>query len=157
EHHARQWGGVPTAARRRAHCQPGEEGGTEGPSGVCMRGGPTLRRRVRRGRPLSVRQRAAGLRRHSLLPGVALRASNESEAGRGGHGSAMIIDAHCHAGLGDGLTGPWDTEARLRGYLPRAMAAGIDRIVLFAAFHSDYVIANREVARIVATQPTRYY
>jgi hypothetical protein len=25
----------------------------------------------------------------------------------------MIIDAHCHAGKGDGLTGPWDTNAPL--------------------------------------------
>ena len=26
----------------------------------------------------------------------------------------MIIDSHCHAGKGDGLTGPWDTAAPLR-------------------------------------------
>jgi predicted TIM-barrel fold metal-dependent hydrolase len=69
----------------------------------------------------------------------------------------MIIDCHCHAGLGDGLTGPWDTEARLEHYLPRAAQAGIERTVLFAAFHSDYAIANREVARIVATDPHRFY
>ena len=25
----------------------------------------------------------------------------------------MIVDAHCHAGHGDGLTGPWDTVAGL--------------------------------------------
>jgi predicted TIM-barrel fold metal-dependent hydrolase len=25
----------------------------------------------------------------------------------------MIIDCHCHAGKGDGLTGPWDTDAPL--------------------------------------------
>jgi uncharacterized protein len=68
----------------------------------------------------------------------------------------MIVDCHCHAGLGDGLTGPWDTEARLDRYLTRAAAAGIDRTVLFAAFHSDYAVANREVARIVATQPDRF-
>ena len=23
-----------------------------------------------------------------------------------------IIDCHCHAGTGDGLTGPWDTRRR---------------------------------------------
>ena len=66
----------------------------------------------------------------------------------------MIIDCHCHAGHGDGLTGPWDTAAPLDKYLRRAAQAGIDRTVLFAAFHSDYAVANREVARIVA-QPTR--
>jgi hypothetical protein len=69
----------------------------------------------------------------------------------------MIIDCHCHAGKGDGLTGPWDTDASLGRYLERAARAGIERTVLFAAFHSDYAVANREVARIVAGQPDRFY
>ena len=68
----------------------------------------------------------------------------------------MIIDAHCHAGHGDGLTGPWDTTAPLGRYLRRAGAAGIDRTVIFAAFHSDYREANREVARIVQARPERF-
>jgi predicted TIM-barrel fold metal-dependent hydrolase len=69
----------------------------------------------------------------------------------------MIIDCHCHAGKGDGLTGPWDTNAPLEKYLRRASRAGIDRTVLFAAFHSDYTIANREVARIVQSRPDRFF
>ena len=69
----------------------------------------------------------------------------------------MIIDAHCHAGKGDGLTGPWDTSAPLEAYLRRARGAGVDRSVLFAAFHSDYAEANRQVARIVASRPDRFY
>jgi predicted TIM-barrel fold metal-dependent hydrolase len=69
----------------------------------------------------------------------------------------MIIDGHCHAGQGDGLTGPWDTSAPLGAYLRRASAAGIDRTVLFAAFHTDYAVANREVARIVAGRPDRFF
>jgi predicted TIM-barrel fold metal-dependent hydrolase len=69
----------------------------------------------------------------------------------------MIIDCHCHAGTGDGLTGPWDTRAPLEHYLRRAARAGIDRTVLFAAFHSDYAIANREVGRIVTSRPQRFY
>jgi uncharacterized protein len=69
----------------------------------------------------------------------------------------MIIDCHCHAGKGDGLTGPWDTNAPLEKYWRRAAGAGIDRTVLFAAFHSDYTIANREVARIVRSRPGRFY
>jgi predicted TIM-barrel fold metal-dependent hydrolase len=69
----------------------------------------------------------------------------------------MIIDCHCHAGKGDGLTGPWDTAAPLEKYMRRAAQAGIDRTVLFAAFHSDYAIANREVARIVASCPDHFY
>lgn len=69
----------------------------------------------------------------------------------------MIIDCHCHAGTGDGLTGPWDTRAPLEDYLRRAARAGIERTVLLAAFHSDYAAANREVARIVASRPGRFY
>ncbi|WP_064737281.1 amidohydrolase family protein [Bradyrhizobium sp. Ai1a-2] len=69
----------------------------------------------------------------------------------------MIIDCHCHAGKGDGLTGPWDTAAPLGKYLRWAQRAGIIRTAIFAAFHSDYAIANREVARIVASRPDRFY
>lgn len=69
----------------------------------------------------------------------------------------MIIDCHCHAGKGDGLTGPWDTDATLNRYLIRAAQAGIGRTVLFPAFHSDYAAANRAVARIVAPHPDRFY
>jgi predicted TIM-barrel fold metal-dependent hydrolase len=69
----------------------------------------------------------------------------------------MIIDAHCHAGKGEGLTGPWDTAAPLDKYLRRAVRAGIDRTVIFAAFNSDYARANREIARIVWSRPERFY
>lgn len=69
----------------------------------------------------------------------------------------MIIDCHCHAGKGDGLTGPWDTAAPLGKYLRRAARAGIQRTVLFAAFHSDYGWANTQVARIVASRPGHFY
>lgn len=69
----------------------------------------------------------------------------------------VIIDCHCHAGKGDGLTGPWDTDAPLRRYLERAVAAGIDRTVIFPPFHSDYVQANRVIARLVAAHPERFY
>jgi len=67
-----------------------------------------------------------------------------------------VIDCHCHAGTGDGLTGPWDTTAPLHDYDRRAAAAGIDGTVLFAPFSSDYAAANAEVARIVAARPRRY-
>jgi len=69
----------------------------------------------------------------------------------------MIIDSHCHAGKGDGLTGPWDTDASLDKYLRRAARAGIDRTVLLTAFQSDYAVANRQLARIVASRPGRFY
>jgi len=67
------------------------------------------------------------------------------------------VDCHCHAGKGDGLTGPWDTAAPIGPHLVRAARAGIDRTVIFAAFHSDYAVANREVARLVASRPDRLY
>jgi len=69
---------------------------------------------------------------------------------------ARVVDAHCHAGPGDGFTGPWDTAAPLRDYLRRCEEAGIGRSNLFAAFHSDYAVANEEVGRIVAARPDRF-
>jgi uncharacterized protein len=68
----------------------------------------------------------------------------------------MIIDAHCHAGKGDGLTGPWDTAAPLHDYLRRASAAGIERTILLPAFHSNYEIANRALAKIVDSDRKRF-
>jgi|SRR6218665_96478 len=67
----------------------------------------------------------------------------------------MIIDCHCHAGKGDGLTGPWDTEAPLKLFLQRSSEAGIEKTVIFPAFHSDYLIANLNVARMVQASDGR--
>jgi|SRR6185437_15945079 len=61
----------------------------------------------------------------------------------------MIVDCHCHAGIGDAMTAPWNTDAPIEPYLRRAREAGIDKTVVFAPFHSDYEVANRYVARIV--------
>ncbi|MBI5668073.1 MAG: amidohydrolase family protein [Chloroflexi bacterium] len=65
----------------------------------------------------------------------------------------MIVDCHCHAGSGDLMTDPWNTDAPLEQHLRRARAVGIRRTVVFAPFHSDYAVANAEVARIVAGHP----
>jgi hypothetical protein len=70
---------------------------------------------------------------------------------------APVIDAHCHAGPGDGFTGPRDPRARLDRYLRRCDEAGIVRSNLFAAFHSDYTVANDAVGRIAARRPDRFY
>jgi uncharacterized protein len=67
----------------------------------------------------------------------------------------MIIDCHCHAGKGDLLTGPWDTDAPLESYLQRARASGISKTVVFAPFHSNYRQANANTARIIAKYPDR--
>lgn len=69
----------------------------------------------------------------------------------------LIIDAHCHAGKGDGLTGPWDTRASLKNFIGWANDAGINKINLFAAFHSDYAIANAEVANIVKQNRQKFF
>jgi predicted TIM-barrel fold metal-dependent hydrolase len=61
----------------------------------------------------------------------------------------MIIDCHCHAGKGDGLTGPWNTDAPLGRYLARARRAGIHAANLLPAFHTDYGEANRGLARMM--------
>jgi len=69
----------------------------------------------------------------------------------------VIIDCHCHAGWGDGLSGPWDSAAPLGDYLRRARAAGIQRSVLFSAFHSDYRLANRAIGELVRARPQRFF
>jgi uncharacterized protein len=67
----------------------------------------------------------------------------------------MIIDCHCHAGKGDRMTAPWNTDAPIASYLRRAQNAGIDKTIVFAPFHSDYDKANRQVARIIRQYPDR--
>jgi uncharacterized protein len=67
----------------------------------------------------------------------------------------MVIDCHCHAGKGDLMTAPWNTDAPLEAYLRRARAAGIDKTIVFALFHSNYSVANEQVGQIVARYPDR--
>jgi predicted TIM-barrel fold metal-dependent hydrolase len=67
----------------------------------------------------------------------------------------MIIDCHCHAGRGDGLSAPWTTNAPLDAYLRRAARAGIARTIVFPAFNTDNAEANDALARIVARRPNR--
>src|SRR5262249_21233139 len=87
----------------------------------------------------------------SRLPGGDGRREGSAPAGEKGGG--VIVDFHCHAGRGDGMTGPPFTDAPLDKYLRRARAAGIDRTVVVPCFHSDYSRANAELARIVAGNP----
>jgi uncharacterized protein len=67
----------------------------------------------------------------------------------------LIIDCHCHAGKGDIMTAPWNTDAPIEPYLRRARAAGIEKTIVFPLFHSDYDRANDELARIIARYPSR--
>jgi hypothetical protein len=67
----------------------------------------------------------------------------------------VIVDAHCHAGTGDGFRGPWDTEAPLEPYLGRARRAGISRSIVFPVFNRDYAAANERLATIVRRHSDR--
>jgi predicted TIM-barrel fold metal-dependent hydrolase len=62
----------------------------------------------------------------------------------------MIIDCHCHAGKGDKMTDPWNTDAPIEKYMRRARIAGIDTTVVIAPLHGNYGEANTQVARVVA-------
>ena len=67
----------------------------------------------------------------------------------------QIIDCHCHAGIGDRMTAPWNTVAPLKTYLRRAKAAGIDKTIVIPPFHSNYAEANDHLGRLVARYPHR--
>jgi predicted TIM-barrel fold metal-dependent hydrolase len=67
----------------------------------------------------------------------------------------MIIDCHCHAGKGDKMTAPWNTDAPIESYLRRAKAAGIRKTVVMAAFNTDYAEANARLAKLIARHPGR--
>ena len=67
----------------------------------------------------------------------------------------MIIDCHCHAGKGDRMTAPWNTDAPIEPYLRRARAAGIDKTIVFPLFHSDYAKANAQLAELVKRHRSR--
>jgi len=65
----------------------------------------------------------------------------------------VIIDCHCHAGEGNGIIAPWESNAPLRAFVRRSRQAGIGRTNLFSPFARDYAVANRKVARIVFARP----
>ncbi len=66
-----------------------------------------------------------------------------------------IIDCHCHAGIGDRMTAPWNTIAPIKPYLRRARAAGIAKTIVIPPFHSNYAEANDYLGRMVARYPDR--
>jgi uncharacterized protein len=68
----------------------------------------------------------------------------------------VIIDCHCHAGRGDGATGPLGEDAPLERYLLRAGAAGIAKTVLLGTFVKNYDNANAYVARLSMRYPGRF-
>jgi predicted TIM-barrel fold metal-dependent hydrolase len=69
--------------------------------------------------------------------------------------SSQIIDCHCHAGIGDRMTAPWNTVAPLKTYLRRAQAAAIAKTIVIPPFHSNYAEANDYLGQLVARYPDR--
>lgn len=69
--------------------------------------------------------------------------------------ATMVIDSHCHAGKGDKMTAPWNTDATLDKYLRRARRAGIAITIVMPAFRSDYNQANGELSRLIARNPSK--
>lgn len=64
-----------------------------------------------------------------------------------------VIDSHVHAGQGDGLSGPWNTEAPFTRYQQMSRLAGIDGAVVMAPLTSDYPRANAHVATLMRRYP----
>ena len=99
-------------------------GGDDGPAGRGMRR-RTCTALIRAGvrtlllqgsclRPAGARLRRHGrTRRRRHRPGA--RRARRRTAGPASDDAPVVIDAHCHAGTGDGLSGPWDTSAPLDG------------------------------------------
>lgn len=65
----------------------------------------------------------------------------------------LIIDSHCHAGRGVTGSDPANQKGSFERYLQRAREAGITWTVIFAGFHPNYSIANREIGRMVSQRP----
>jgi predicted TIM-barrel fold metal-dependent hydrolase len=91
-----------------------------------------------------------GMRRRDFLGALApatLAGSANAQA------RPMIIDAHCHAGIGTILTAPWTTRADLDITLRHMEEAGIDRTVIFPVNNPTYTKANEAIAEMCARHP----
>src|SRR5687768_3653820 len=62
----------------------------------------------------------------------------------------LVIDAHCHAGIGHTMQAPWNTRADPQITLRHMEEAGIDRTVIFPINNQDYARPNVEIADICA-------
>ncbi len=68
----------------------------------------------------------------------------------------LIIDAHCHAGLGQKMTAPWYTRASVDVTLRNMAEVGIDRTIIFPIFNDQYEKPNEEIARICRQHPGKF-
>ncbi len=91
------------------------------------------------------------LSRRNLLAGAALAAPAASRPGK-----TLIIDAHCHAGLGERMSAPWETKADVEVTLRNMEEAGIDRTIIFPINNPTYEKANEKIAEICAQYPDKF-
>ena len=68
----------------------------------------------------------------------------------------LVIDAHCHAGRGQGMSAPWTTRASVEVTLQHMAEAGIDRTVVFPINNADYEKPNQEIAEICGRHPGKF-
>jgi len=68
----------------------------------------------------------------------------------------LVIDAHCHAGLGQAMSAPWTTRADVEVTLRHMEEAGIDRTVIFPINNTDYEKPNQEIAEICGRHPGKF-
>jgi len=67
----------------------------------------------------------------------------------------MIIDAHVHAGRGDGLTHSWNTFEDIEVVIARMDRCGIDRAIVLPIGTTGFDVRNRETAAICRRYPDR--
>jgi len=68
----------------------------------------------------------------------------------------LVIDAHCHAGHGTGMSAPWTTRADVEATLRNMKEAGIDRTVIFPINNTEYEKPNQEIAEICLRYPHKF-
>ena len=69
----------------------------------------------------------------------------------------MIIDAHVHAGHGDGLSASWDSFEDIEISLQRMKKAGIDKAIILPIGKQNFQIRNQEISQIVSKYPDRLF
>lgn len=65
----------------------------------------------------------------------------------------LVIDAHCHAGLGEEMTAPWTTRGDIEGTLRHMEEVGIDRTIIFPVNNPTYEKANQAIAEMCGRYP----
>jgi uncharacterized protein len=83
--------------------------------------------------------------RRQFLYGMA---AGLAAAGAAAQRRTLVIDAHCHAGLGTQMTAPWTTRADIEGTLRHMEEAGIDKTIIFPVNNHTYTKANEAIAEM---------